>query len=215
MPYIWRKWSRGTCRGHPFIKGGTKCDVWFILLKKSVSFYCSFCKFSSLKQGVCSIILQFDCNFDYYFGSNCTYIWQIGRSKWNGQVGSSGVVVTLETPLNNIGRPSLSVQLNGGFEIWSPAQELYIPLYITPPLILMFHPCWDSVHRPDTCMRMQLVFVAIGLDLANQPVYYICRQWLPYFPKRLVKQSRVKALPFGSRDKISWSLVSSTLVRRL
>jgi hypothetical protein len=41
----------------------------------------------------------------------------IGRSKWNGQVGSSGVVVTLETPLNNIGRPSLSVQLNGGFEI--------------------------------------------------------------------------------------------------
>ncbi|XP_052166125.1 uncharacterized protein LOC127782885 [Oryza glaberrima] len=41
----------------------------------------------------------------------------IGRSKWNGQMGSSGVVVTLETPLNNIGRPSLSVQLNGGFEI--------------------------------------------------------------------------------------------------
>ncbi|GJM93246.1 hypothetical protein PR202_ga09790 [Eleusine coracana subsp. coracana] len=38
----------------------------------------------------------------------------IGRSKWNGQVGSSGVVITLETPLNNIGRPSLSVQLNGG-----------------------------------------------------------------------------------------------------
>uniref|UniRef100_A0A0D9V591 Uncharacterized protein n=1 Tax=Leersia perrieri TaxID=77586 RepID=A0A0D9V591_9ORYZ len=37
----------------------------------------------------------------------------IGRSKWNGQMGSSGVVVTLETPLNNIGRPSLSVQLNG------------------------------------------------------------------------------------------------------
>ncbi|KAF8696306.1 hypothetical protein HU200_037212 [Digitaria exilis] len=41
----------------------------------------------------------------------------IGRSKWNGQVGSSGVVITLETPLNNIGRPSLSVQLNGGFEL--------------------------------------------------------------------------------------------------
>ncbi|OEL17611.1 hypothetical protein BAE44_0021373 [Dichanthelium oligosanthes] len=41
----------------------------------------------------------------------------IGRSKWNGQMGSSGVVITLETPLNNIGRPSLSVQLNGGFEL--------------------------------------------------------------------------------------------------
>ncbi|TVU35226.1 hypothetical protein EJB05_17104 [Eragrostis curvula] len=41
----------------------------------------------------------------------------IGRSKWNGQLGSSGVVITLETPLHNIGRPSLSVQLNGGFEL--------------------------------------------------------------------------------------------------
>ncbi|XP_062220251.1 uncharacterized protein LOC133919765 [Phragmites australis] len=41
----------------------------------------------------------------------------IGRSKWNGQVGSSGMVITLETPFNNIGRPSLSVQLNGGFEL--------------------------------------------------------------------------------------------------
>ncbi|CAN6332308.1 unnamed protein product [Urochloa humidicola] len=40
----------------------------------------------------------------------------LGRSKWNGQVGSSGLVVTLETPLDNMARPSLSVQLNGGFE---------------------------------------------------------------------------------------------------
>uniref|UniRef100_A0A0D9WIY2 Uncharacterized protein n=1 Tax=Leersia perrieri TaxID=77586 RepID=A0A0D9WIY2_9ORYZ len=40
----------------------------------------------------------------------------LGRSKWNGQVGSSGLVITLETPLDNLARPSLTVQLNGGFE---------------------------------------------------------------------------------------------------
>ncbi|KAF6991273.1 hypothetical protein CFC21_008376 [Triticum aestivum] len=40
----------------------------------------------------------------------------IGRSKLNGEVGSSGVVVTMEKPLDNMGSPSLSVQLNGGLE---------------------------------------------------------------------------------------------------
>ncbi|KAL6609598.1 hypothetical protein ACP70R_039567 [Stipagrostis hirtigluma subsp. patula] len=40
----------------------------------------------------------------------------LGRSKSNGQVGSSGLVITLETPTDNLARPSLSVQLNGGFE---------------------------------------------------------------------------------------------------
>ncbi|XP_008792306.1 uncharacterized protein LOC103708959 isoform X2 [Phoenix dactylifera] len=40
----------------------------------------------------------------------------LGRSKWNGHVGSSGIVVRVETPLSNIGRPSLLVQLNSGFE---------------------------------------------------------------------------------------------------
>jgi hypothetical protein len=41
---------------------------------------------------------------------------QFGRSKWNGHVGKSGVVISLETPLNSITNPALSVQLNGGFE---------------------------------------------------------------------------------------------------
>ncbi|XP_072968273.1 uncharacterized protein [Typha angustifolia] len=41
----------------------------------------------------------------------------LGRSKWNGHVGNSGIVISVETPLSNIGRPSLSVQLNGGFEL--------------------------------------------------------------------------------------------------
>ena len=45
-------------------------------------------------------------------------LWQLGRSKWNGQVGSSGLVITLETPIDNMARPSLSIQLNGGFEFW-------------------------------------------------------------------------------------------------
>ncbi|KAK3003117.1 hypothetical protein RJ639_018098 [Escallonia herrerae] len=40
----------------------------------------------------------------------------LGRSKWNGNVGSSGVVVRAETPLGNVGRPSFSVQLNSGIE---------------------------------------------------------------------------------------------------
>lgn len=40
----------------------------------------------------------------------------LGRSKWNGNVGSSGVVLKVETPLGNIGRPSFSVQLNSGIE---------------------------------------------------------------------------------------------------
>jgi hypothetical protein len=48
----------------------------------------------------------------------CCGLWQLGRSKWNGQVGSSGLAITLETPLDNMARPSLSVQLNGGFEFW-------------------------------------------------------------------------------------------------
>ncbi|KAK4420437.1 hypothetical protein Salat_1994000 [Sesamum alatum] len=40
----------------------------------------------------------------------------VGRSKWNGNVGSTGVVVKVETPLSNFGRPSFSVQLNSGIE---------------------------------------------------------------------------------------------------
>ncbi|XP_051134970.1 uncharacterized protein LOC127254112 [Andrographis paniculata] len=39
----------------------------------------------------------------------------VGRSKWNGNVGKAGVVVKVETPLDNYGRPSFSVQLNSGF----------------------------------------------------------------------------------------------------
>ncbi|CAL5342049.1 hypothetical protein CsSME_00026544 [Camellia sinensis var. sinensis] len=42
----------------------------------------------------------------------------LGRSKWNGNVGSSGIVVRVETPLSNVGGPgpSFSVQLNSGIE---------------------------------------------------------------------------------------------------
>ncbi|KAF8409117.1 hypothetical protein HHK36_005190 [Tetracentron sinense] len=40
----------------------------------------------------------------------------LGRSKWNGNVGSSGVVARVETPLSNVGRPSFSIQLNSGVE---------------------------------------------------------------------------------------------------
>ncbi|XP_022848519.1 uncharacterized protein LOC111370853 [Olea europaea var. sylvestris] len=40
----------------------------------------------------------------------------IGRSKWNGNVGSTGVVFKVETPLGNYGWPSFSAQLNSGIE---------------------------------------------------------------------------------------------------
>ncbi|KAK9150638.1 hypothetical protein Syun_008947 [Stephania yunnanensis] len=40
----------------------------------------------------------------------------LGRSKWNGNVGSTGIVVGVETPLGGIVRPSFSVQLNSGVE---------------------------------------------------------------------------------------------------
>ncbi|KAJ9537774.1 hypothetical protein OSB04_030507, partial [Centaurea solstitialis] len=36
----------------------------------------------------------------------------VGRSKWNGNVGKSGIVLRAETPLMNAGSPSFSVQLN-------------------------------------------------------------------------------------------------------
>ncbi|XP_071730092.1 uncharacterized protein [Rutidosis leptorrhynchoides] len=40
----------------------------------------------------------------------------VGRSKWNGNVGKSGMVLKLETPLGNVGQPSFSVQLNSGID---------------------------------------------------------------------------------------------------
>ncbi|KAK9153112.1 hypothetical protein Sjap_000592 [Stephania japonica] len=40
----------------------------------------------------------------------------LGRSKWSGNVGSTGIVVGVETPLGGIGRPSFSIQLNSGVE---------------------------------------------------------------------------------------------------
>ncbi|XP_039001607.1 uncharacterized protein LOC120127871 [Hibiscus syriacus] len=39
-----------------------------------------------------------------------------GRSKWNGNVGKSGIVVRVDTPLSNVGRPSFSVQINNVIE---------------------------------------------------------------------------------------------------
>ncbi|KAF4386878.1 hypothetical protein CsatB_012014 [Cannabis sativa] len=41
----------------------------------------------------------------------------IGRSKWNGNVGNSGLVVRVDAPLTNVGRPSFSVQINSGIEL--------------------------------------------------------------------------------------------------
>lgn len=40
----------------------------------------------------------------------------IGRSKWNGNVGKSGLVLRVDTPLCSVGRPSFSIQINSGIE---------------------------------------------------------------------------------------------------
>ncbi|MBA0733581.1 hypothetical protein Gogos_017578 [Gossypium gossypioides] len=39
-----------------------------------------------------------------------------GRSKWNGNVGKSGIVVRVDMPLSSVGRPSFSVQINNVIE---------------------------------------------------------------------------------------------------
>lgn len=43
-------------------------------------------------------------------------LFQVGRSKWNGNVGNSGIVLRVDTPITNVGRPSFSVQINSGIE---------------------------------------------------------------------------------------------------
>ncbi|KAG4960705.1 uncharacterized protein LOC114375987 isoform X2 [Glycine soja] len=40
----------------------------------------------------------------------------IGRSKWNGNVGNSGLVLRVDVPLSTVGRPSFSIQINSGIE---------------------------------------------------------------------------------------------------
>ncbi|WOH03037.1 hypothetical protein DCAR_0522428 [Daucus carota subsp. sativus] len=40
----------------------------------------------------------------------------VGRSKWNGNVGTSGIVLRTEVPLGSVGQPSFSIQLNSGLE---------------------------------------------------------------------------------------------------
>ena len=40
----------------------------------------------------------------------------VGRSKWNGNVGDSGIVLRVDTPLSNVGRPYFSIQLNNVLE---------------------------------------------------------------------------------------------------
>ncbi|XP_010500988.1 PREDICTED: uncharacterized protein LOC104778279 [Camelina sativa] len=39
-----------------------------------------------------------------------------GRSKWNGNIGRTGIVVRADTPLSNVARPSFSIQINNAFE---------------------------------------------------------------------------------------------------
>ncbi|KAK8938846.1 hypothetical protein KSP39_PZI010945 [Platanthera zijinensis] len=62
--------------------------------------------------------LSFICGLSCAAHSSAFASLAIGRSKWNGNTGSSGIVFRVESPLYGIGssRPSFSIQLNSGIE---------------------------------------------------------------------------------------------------
>ncbi|KAE8713024.1 BES1/BZR1-like protein 4-like [Hibiscus syriacus] len=72
-----------------------------------------------------------------------------GHSKWNGNVGKSGIVVRVDTPLSNVGSPSFSVQINNVIEskIWLlnllPVPEMKHTM-VLGHLQIMFH-LWSTV----------------------------------------------------------------------
>lgn len=44
------------------------------------------------------------------------FLLQFGRSKWNGNIGRTGIVVRVDTPIASVAQPSFSIQLNNAFE---------------------------------------------------------------------------------------------------
>ncbi|KNA24884.1 hypothetical protein SOVF_011560 [Spinacia oleracea] len=58
--------------------------------------------------------LIYGCSYSTYSSAFASV--SLGRSKWNGNVGSTGIVLRAETPLCNVGRPAFSLQLNSGIE---------------------------------------------------------------------------------------------------
>ncbi|XP_047311104.1 uncharacterized protein LOC124914568 [Impatiens glandulifera] len=57
------------------------------------------------------------CGYSYFSHPTAFASLSLGRSKWNGNLGTSGVVARVETPISNTGRPSFSIQLNCGTEL--------------------------------------------------------------------------------------------------
>lgn len=60
---------------------------------------------------------------------------QIGRSKWNGNVGNSGLVLRVDAPLCSVGRPSFSVQINSGIEFWLIAFNNCVAVTVAPSFL--------------------------------------------------------------------------------
>ncbi|GAB4849325.1 hypothetical protein Ancab_004128 [Ancistrocladus abbreviatus] len=58
--------------------------------------------------------LIFGCSLTAYPSATASVF--LGRSKWNWNVGGTGMVVRIETPLGNAWQPAFSVQLNSGIE---------------------------------------------------------------------------------------------------
>ncbi|KFK35727.1 hypothetical protein AALP_AA4G029000 [Arabis alpina] len=55
-------------------------------------------------------------NINMICGCAITAHPSFGRSKWNGNMGRTGIVVRADTPLASITQPSFSIQLNNAFE---------------------------------------------------------------------------------------------------
>lgn len=60
--------------------------------------------------------LSLICGCDFVTQPTAFASLSLGRSKWNGNVGTSGIVLRAESPLGYVGMPLFSVQLNSGIE---------------------------------------------------------------------------------------------------
>lgn len=139
MPYIWRKWSWGTCRGYPFIERGIECNVRFVLLKTSISLYCSVCKFLS-KQSLCLVLLS------------CLALTEL----LNDRLGDPSGMVKWAVPEWSLPWKHPLITLEGHLYPFNWTEvlkfsilrsKLYIPLYIAL-LMSMSYLCGDGCATP-------------------------------------------------------------------
>ncbi|KAE8679077.1 hypothetical protein F3Y22_tig00111402pilonHSYRG00781 [Hibiscus syriacus] len=87
-------------------------------VKEDINMICG-CSLAAHPSAFASIsILPFSHLFRYYLSHLVAPAASLkpGRSKWNGNVGNSGIVVRVDVPLSSMGCPSFSVQINNVLE---------------------------------------------------------------------------------------------------